>query len=346
LSIYGTTASAINSVANQPDSGSLSTSVIGAIKNAAAKTGVDFSYLLKKATQESGLDPTAKAATSSATGLFQFTNQTWLQMVKNDGAKYGLGAYASQIATGSNGHLSISDPAAKQAILALRTDPTVSSEMAGELDKQNAASLQQNVGGKVGDTELYLAHFLGAGGASDFLNAMHANPNASAASVVPDAASSNNAVFYTKSGQPRTLAQIYQHFADKFSGSSATTQIASTTATTPVSTGTTSLASTTTAAATYAAATSSLPFVPRLMQVARMYGSSAAVASPEAMPASGSTAQVSTSGPTTSGPSTLFTAMVLGQMNGKMFDPTSPLNADTGLDAKKKNTLFNLSSAA
>jgi hypothetical protein len=186
-----------------------------AIKTAANRTGVDFAYLLNKASQESGFDPNAKASTSSATGLFQFTQQTWLQMVKSNGTQFGLSQYADHIQV-TNGVASVSDPSWRQAILALRKDPTVSAEMAGSLDKANLGTLQNNVGGSIGPTDLYLAHFLGAGGASEFLNTLKTNPSASAASILPEAAASNPSVFYGANGQPRTVAQIYQHFAQKF----------------------------------------------------------------------------------------------------------------------------------
>lgn len=203
-----------------------------AIKTAAARTGVDFSYLLNKASQESSFDPNAKASTSSATGLFQFTKQTWLQMVKNDGAKYGLGQYADQITEDKNGVMHVNDPTTLKTILALRKDPTVSAEMAGELDKQNFGTLKSDVGGKIGPTELYLAHFLGAGGATDFLNALKTSPKTSAATVLPDAAAANPTVFYNQDGSPRSVSQIYQQFAQKFShppqmpGSSTATMLA------------------------------------------------------------------------------------------------------------------------
>jgi hypothetical protein len=221
-----------NSLVNQADIAGLPNRIAQAIKTAAAKTGVDFSYLMHKASQESGLDPNAKATTSSATGLFQFTSQTWLRTVKDHGAQYGLGNYADHIQTDSSGVAHVSDPTWRQAILNMRKDPQVSAEMAGELDKENLASLQTNVGGKIGATDLYMAHFLGAGGASDFLNKMKVNPNASAAAVLPDAAAANPSVFYTSSGQPKSLSQIYNHFAEKFDGTSSTMVASASTAAT------------------------------------------------------------------------------------------------------------------
>lgn len=217
-----------SSLANQADTIGASQRILTAIKTAANQTGVDFSYLLKKASQESSFDANAKATGSSATGLYQFTKQTWLQMVKNYGGKYGLGTYADHIQMDSNGVAHVSDPTWKQAILNLRKDPIAASEMAGEYDKENQVALEDNVGGKIGATELYLAHFLGASGASNFLNEMRSNPKQAAADVLPTAAASNPHVFYAKDGTPRSLQQIYQHFAQKFdSNSSSTTMVAS-----------------------------------------------------------------------------------------------------------------------
>ncbi|HLV85239.1 MAG TPA: transglycosylase SLT domain-containing protein [Devosia sp.] len=42
------------------------------------RNGVDFDYLLQTAMRESSLNPQAKAQTSSAVGLFQFLESTWL----------------------------------------------------------------------------------------------------------------------------------------------------------------------------------------------------------------------------------------------------------------------------
>lgn len=200
--------------------------VTQAVKQASANSGVEFSYLLKNAETESSLNPTAKAKTSSATGLFQFVEQTWLRMVKTYGEKYGLADAAGRISIGSDGVARVTDRTAKKEILALRKDPEVSACMAAELTNENKEALTSKVGGKIGRTELYLAHFLGSGGAANFISAMRANPNAKAADVLPTAASANASVFYDKNGQPKTLSQVYQRFAQKFehstSGATAT----------------------------------------------------------------------------------------------------------------------------
>lgn len=185
--------------------------VVAAIQYASQRTGVDFGYLLDKAKTESSFNPDAKAKTSSATGLFQFIDRTWLQMVRDHGAEYGLDKYACAI----DENCKVDDPKLKAEILNLRKDPAISASMAAEYTKANKETLEANVDGKIGKTELYLAHFLGAGGASKFISAYQDTPNASAASVMPTEASANPGVFY-KDGRALTLRQVYNRLAHKF----------------------------------------------------------------------------------------------------------------------------------
>lgn len=188
--------------------------VRSAVQLASAETGVSFTYLMAKAAVESGYRTDVKASTSSATGLYQFIDRTWLSMVKENGAKYGLEDYAAKLESGKV------DAKTRREILDLRKDPKLSALMAAEYARDNKESLEKSVGGEIGDTELYLAHFLGAGGAKRFLSAMRRNPNQIAAQVMPDAAHANRNVFYGKSGA-RTLSQVYDRFAAKLAESGA-----------------------------------------------------------------------------------------------------------------------------
>ena len=77
--------------------------VEAAIERASQATGVDFSFLLGTARRESGYNPGARAHTSSAAGLFQFVDQTWLATLKRHGAKYGYARYADLIGQGADG---------------------------------------------------------------------------------------------------------------------------------------------------------------------------------------------------------------------------------------------------
>src|SRR6516164_10024800 len=84
--------------------------VTGAIQQASQATGTSFNYLLATAQVESGLNPQAGAATSSARGLFQFIEQTWLGTLKQSGAEHGYGRYADAISKTSSGHYQVTDP--------------------------------------------------------------------------------------------------------------------------------------------------------------------------------------------------------------------------------------------
>lgn len=189
--------------------------VTAAIRQASATTGVDFNYLLKQAEVESSLNPNAKAKTSSATGLYQFIEQTWLQMVKNHGADHGLGQYADAISRRADGKYVITDRSMKAGILNLRRDPQASSMMAAELASDNHDTLKKTVRRDITGTDLYLAHFMGAEGASNFLNSMKKNPWAPAASLFPEAARSNRGVFY-ENGKPLSLREVYNKFDSRF----------------------------------------------------------------------------------------------------------------------------------
>ncbi len=189
--------------------------VVSAIQTASQKTGVDFSYLIQKASTESSFRTNIQAKTSSATGLYQFIESTWLEMVKKHGAKYGLENQAAQIDV--NGR--VSDGAARKSILHLRTDPQLSSLMAAEYASENKAFLERTIGGNIGNTELYLAHFMGPSGSAAFLNEHRHNPLQVAADLFPQAARANKGVFYdSTTGQPRTLEQVYAFFDKKFDG--------------------------------------------------------------------------------------------------------------------------------
>jgi hypothetical protein len=199
-----------------------------AIAQAASATGVDFDYLLGQAKLESGLNASAHASTSSASGLYQFIDQSWLSVVKKHGAEHGLSWAADAIQQGGGGKLSVGDAATKQAILALRNDPSVSSIMAAASASDHAQALQGALGRAATGTDLYMAHFLGLAGATKFLSTMQGNPSASGAALFPAAASANRNVFYASDGSPRSLSDIYGRFADKLgnAGASASASMA------------------------------------------------------------------------------------------------------------------------
>lgn len=194
--------------------------VFQAIKSASKITGVDFSYLMEQAQAESNFDTDVKAKTSSATGLFQFIDNTWLDTVAKHGYKHGLSQYGQEI-TMDRGRIKVSSPEMKEEILALRKDPEIASKMAAEFAKDNHDYLAHKTKRDIGSTEMYLAHFLGAGQASKFINAQDSNAAQPAAKLFPAAAKANQNVFFNKTGTPRSLEQVYAFFDTKFSDSPA-----------------------------------------------------------------------------------------------------------------------------
>ena len=192
-----------------PSNQTAGAAVTGAIRQAAQATGTSFQYLLATAQVESGLNPQAGAATSSARGLFQFIDQTWLATMKQSGAALGYGQYAAAITKTASGHYEVADPVMRSAILKLRNDPTANATMAGAFTQTNAAVLSARLGRAPTEGELYIAHFLGAGGAARLISSAAANPDASAASYFPVAAHANTSIFYDRAtGAPRTLADV------------------------------------------------------------------------------------------------------------------------------------------
>jgi len=176
---------------------------------------MDFGLLMAQAQQESGFDPAAKARDSSATGLYQFIDSTWLGMVQRFGGKYGVAGLAQQITTTASGRPAVADAATRQQILNLRTDPRLSAALGAEYAKLNKGELEQALGRPAGNAELYMAHFLGSGGATQFLKALQGHGGTIAADLFPEAAAANRAVFYDAAGEPRSLSQIYQSFANR-----------------------------------------------------------------------------------------------------------------------------------
>lgn len=192
------------------------TRVAGAIKQAASTTGTSFEYLLATAKMESNFNPTAAASTSSARGLFQFIDQTWLGTVKEAGAQLGYGAYADTISKSASGTYSVSNPAARTAVMNLRDDPAANSAMAGVLTQSNSFKLTGKIGRRPTDGELYMAHFMGVGGAAKLISNAEDNPQASGARLFPNAAAANRSIFYDDSGRARTVSEVYSVLTSRY----------------------------------------------------------------------------------------------------------------------------------
>jgi hypothetical protein len=190
--------------------------IAGAIKQAANTTGTSFEYLLATAKMESNFNPKASATTSSARGLYQFIDQTWLGTVKEAGSQLGYGKYADAITRSPSGTYSVSDPAARDAIMKLRDDPDAASSMAAVLTQSNSFKLTGKIGRRPTDGELYMAHFMGVGGAAKLISNAEDNPNASGARLFPNAAAANRSIFYDRAGAERSVSEVYSVLTQRY----------------------------------------------------------------------------------------------------------------------------------
>lgn len=196
----------------------LRTRVAGAIKQAADTVGTSFEYLLSTAKMESDFNPTAGASTSSARGLYQFIDQTWLGTVKEAGSQLGYGQYADAITRNAGGDYSVGDPQMRQAIMKLRDDPQAASSMAAALTQSNSFQLTGKIGRRPNDAELYMAHFMGVGGAAKLITSAQETPNVSAARMFPGPAAANRPIFYDREGRARSVSEVYSVLTSRYSG--------------------------------------------------------------------------------------------------------------------------------
>jgi hypothetical protein len=198
----------------------LDSDVLAAIRLASKRTGVEFAYLMELAATESSFNPAAKASTSTAAGLYQFKEDTWLDTIKVYGHKYGLDAIKKRIVytVGSNDvrQPTINDPDQLAAALDLRLQPRLAALLAGEHVRRNTRQLLSTLDRKPGRTDLYLTHFFGTSGAISFLKALAEDPHKIATDIFPGPAKRNRSIFQNKARKQRTVGEIYKLFARKF----------------------------------------------------------------------------------------------------------------------------------
>ncbi|WP_068085426.1 hypothetical protein [Polycladidibacter stylochi] len=189
-----------------------------AFDSASKVTGTSFTYLLRAAAKESSLEPSAKAQNSTASGLFQFIESTWLETLKKNGDALGLGDYAAHIERGRNGNYTVANATLKKQILDLRHDPEVSALVAGAFTSNNATELRRELQREPSAGELYLAHFLGARGGAKLIKASVNAPQMPAAVMFPTQAKANHSIFYGSDNLPRTVADVHEKLIAQFSG--------------------------------------------------------------------------------------------------------------------------------
>lgn len=159
------------------------------ISSAANEFGVSPATMIAIAAQESRFNPSAKASTSSATGLFQIIDSTWKDLTNRYGAKFGITANSS------------------------RHDARVNAFMAAALAAENASMLRA-AGVPVNTTSLYLAHFASPAKA---IAVMKAAPSTPASQIFSQAQiNANRSILSGK-----TAAQVTGFFDNKMNAAKA-----------------------------------------------------------------------------------------------------------------------------
>ncbi len=189
-----------------------------AIGLASSTVGVDSGYLVAVAARESSFDAAAHAQQSTALGLYQFTEDTWLRVVKLFGERHGLASYAQEIDIDESGSVAMRSGALRDKLLRLRRDPQLSALMAAELALDNKMRLERLLGRGVSPSEIYIAHFLGVAQAAKMIAIARSTPEMAGSHVLPIAAESNPGVF-GDAATPLSVGAIVAEIDAYFRGS-------------------------------------------------------------------------------------------------------------------------------
>lgn len=169
-----------------------------ALPSFADTSGDSGNYVANLFKRESGNNPNARAKTSSATGLGQFTTGTWNSLARSR-PELGL----TPVAGGQDG----------------RTDPEQMLRATQAHTADNEALLRKS-GLPVNDATRYSLHFLGSGGGRRFVAGTLANPDRPAVSLVgPEQAAANRTIFFNRDGSPKSAGTVMNDFARSFGGS-------------------------------------------------------------------------------------------------------------------------------
>jgi len=187
--------------------------IVGAIRMASIKNNFDFAYMMELAETESSFRYNIKSKSSSAKGLYQFIETTWLTMLRKHGAKYKLDNEAQTY-----------NPIIEKELIALRSNPRLSALISVDFQKINLnrekCYLQDR---EISRTDLYLSHFLGINDSIVFLQQLKKTPKAIAADSFTAAAKYNKYIFYNRkkhiSKSPSDMQEVYNKLGKKFNRS-------------------------------------------------------------------------------------------------------------------------------
>ncbi|WP_306222951.1 transglycosylase SLT domain-containing protein [Bosea beijingensis] len=190
--------------------------LVDLIVRASKVVGADPTLLMAVADKESSFSTAVKAQTSSATGLYQFIEQTWLGVIYEFGTKHGLAADVKLIGR-SGRQFVVTDASQRQRILDMRREPYISALLAAEMLKRDTLRLERALGRHLTGGEIYLIHFLGPDAAQTFIETMEETPGVKAAELLPRPAQANRPIFYAGSGDETkvlTVSEVHKKFND------------------------------------------------------------------------------------------------------------------------------------
>ena len=181
--------------------------VKGGVVSAAKSAGVDPGLLAQIAGYESGFNPDARPIKdgkrmSSAHGLGQFLDGTWVDTVRKYGGKYGVSG---------------AEKLTKQQAMALRGDTSLQANMLAEFTAANVAK-GRRIGGADDAANSYALHNLGDGDGAKFLRALKANPNTKITEVLSGKVIENNPGLYK--GGKVTVGEAYGLMGKEMAGKS------------------------------------------------------------------------------------------------------------------------------
>ena len=182
---------------------------VWAIQLASHRTKISTDYLIVTAYMEAHFDANARSSTSSAAGMYQFIDSTWLQLMAEHGHDYGWAGYADEIACTSSGHCRYKGRDGLTKVMDLRYDSMTATFLSAEFARSNKGDMERALGRKVEDAELYLAHFLGAPGAVTLIQAKEAGSSKTAAALFPGAADANRSLFYRSRRHALSCGEFY-----------------------------------------------------------------------------------------------------------------------------------------
>lgn len=139
----------------------------------ARNTGVPEVYSRALFQQEGGGNPDARNARSTATGVTQFIEGTWLQVLHDYGEQYGLPReMIDQIERNPRGGWRVRSADAREHLLALRFNPRWNALMSGHYANQEVEDMARRAGRPVSVQEAYLAHFMNGNTAGAWVRAL------------------------------------------------------------------------------------------------------------------------------------------------------------------------------